>query len=154
METRVCNKCNTEKDLVEFRRYLTNSNLLDLKCRECKREYNRKRNKVRRDMFKDDKIKYIGKTRNPKLYVREYRLNRCYNMTIEDYNIIFSNQKGKCKICGIHQSQITHNLYVDHCHLTGKVRGLLCSKCNTALGNFNDNIDILKSAIKYLESND
>jgi hypothetical protein len=43
------------------------------------------------------------------------------------------------------------DLAVDHCHTTGKIRGLLCSKCNPALGAFNDNIEILNSAIKYLK---
>jgi hypothetical protein len=45
-------------------------------------------------------------------------------------------------------------LAVDHCHTTGKVRGLLCSTCNTALGSFQDNPAYLKAAIHYLESHD
>ena len=44
-------------------------------------------------------------------------------------------------------------LVVDHCHKTGKIRGLICDSCNVGLGRFKDNIDNLKNAIKYLEKN-
>ena len=51
-----------------------------------------------------------------------------------------------CMICGS-----THKLCIDHCHTTLNVRGILCSKCNTGLGMFNDNVDALVNAIKYLQ---
>ena len=58
-------------------------------------------------------------------------------------------QEKRCVIC-----KRNVILRVDHCHTTGKVRGLLCHNCNTGLGQFKDNIDNLKMAIKYLEKND
>lgn len=73
--------------------------------------------------------------------------------------MMLDNQGGKCKICGKHytdtkpvqnQNEYTH-LHVDHCHSTGKVRGLLCFNCNATLGHVKDNITVLKEAIKYLE---
>lgn len=80
-------------------------------------------------------------------------LKSAYNMTLDEYNIMFDNQKGACLCCGIHQSKIGRVLNVDHCHVTGKVRGLLCNKCNSALGFVNDNIQTLNNMIEYLTIN-
>lgn len=61
----------------------------------------------------------------------------------------------KCNICSIsqleHKSLFKRDLYIDHCHNTNKVRGILCHNCNLALGNFKDNIEFLSKAIKYLQ---
>lgn len=65
-----------------------------------------------------------------------------------------SGHKSYCKECsssGTHQSNEQRSLAVDHDHRTGKVRALLCHKCNAALGNVNDSIDILKEMISYID---
>jgi len=72
-------------------------------------------------------------------------LKKKYGMTPGDYSQMWKKQKGRCVIC-----KQPVKLHVDHNHKTGKVRGLLCSNCNTALGSFKDNIGILQNAIKYL----
>ncbi len=82
--------------------------------------------------------------------VRNTRLKTKYNITIEDYNQMFDNQKGCCAICNTHQSELKKILYVDHNHDTGEVRGLLCHICNSILGYAKDNTEILNNAIKYL----
>lgn len=69
------------------------------------------------------------------------------------YDKLFVVQKGKCAICKAHQSKIKKKLCVDHDHTTGKVRGLLCGKCNTGLGFFKDRIENLSGAILYLKLN-
>lgn len=74
-----------------------------------------------------------------------------YGITIEYYNQMFVDQNGLCAICGGHNTN-GRPLFVDHCHTTGKVRGLLCSHCNTGIGLLKDNITILQGAIKYLKS--
>lgn len=84
---------------------------------------------------------------------RNFKLQSQYGITAENYNEMFINQKGCCKICGIHQDEFVRKLAVDHCHATGEVRGLLCCNCNTGLGKFKDNIDLLENAIKYLTNN-
>lgn len=71
--------------------------------------------------------------------------------TYDDYNKFLIEQNFCCKICKLHQSELKKTLSVDHCHLTGKVRGLLCQRCNTLLGMSCDNIKVLISAIEYLE---
>lgn len=80
-------------------------------------------------------------------------LKATYNITLEEYNQMFEDQNGCCKICGIHNSEAKRGLVVDHCHDSLKVRGLLCQKCNSALGFSNDDISILRNMIKYLEEN-
>lgn len=72
--------------------------------------------------------------------------------TQDDYERALIKQEGKCAICHctLNSSRYT-KLAVDHCHKTGKLRGLLCMNCNTALGLFKDSPERLKEAIQYLE---
>jgi hypothetical protein len=81
---------------------------------------------------------------------RSLHLKQRYGLTVEDWDSIFLEQKGSCKICGTHQSELDRPLYVDHDHETGEVRGLLCQKCNFGIANFRDNIELLKNAVIYL----
>jgi hypothetical protein len=79
-----------------------------------------------------------------------------YGITLEVYNKMLLDQDYKCAICKISETEIKHkrNTYfaVDHCHKTGKVRGLLCNNCNCILGFINDDTEHLNNAIKYLEN--
>ncbi len=101
-------------------------------------------------------------------YMREYNRNnpdarrnvdfkRKFGITVDKYNEMLILQKGVCAICGKPESSIDHrtkqirNLAVDHCHSSGKVRGLLCSCCNVAIGQLKDDIALLSSAISYLQ---
>jgi hypothetical protein len=69
-------------------------------------------------------------------------------ITLEEYNQMVKDQNGVCKICG---GKGARDLCADHDHATGRVRGLLCSKCNYILGYCNDNTQVLRNAIAYLE---
>lgn len=86
-------------------------------------------------------------------------LKRRYNITIDDYNKIFKEQNGVCKIC-LQPETVKDEfgrlkkLVVDHCHIDGHIRGLLCHKHNLALGLINDSTTILYNAIKYLKDDD
>jgi hypothetical protein len=62
-------------------------------------------------------------------------------------------QNNSCAICGSHCTQFINGLVIDHDHATGKVRGLLCSRCNIGLGCYHDDIELMKRAIQYLERN-
>ena len=95
---------------------------------------------------------YRAKSETKRLH-RTFSLEKNYKISDEEYNKIFNAQNGCCAICGKHQSEFKKALFVDHDHLTDKVRGLLCHKCNAALGLLNDNIDLLKLATNYLENN-
>ena len=87
---------------------------------------------------------------------RDKWYRRRYGITQEIYNILLESQEFVCKICGKPESTLNNRgevkpLSVDHCHSTGKVRGLLCHHCNVLLGRSLDNIEILYSAIEYLK---
>lgn len=69
-----------------------------------------------------------------------------YGLTKDAYHKLLSKQKGLCAVCCC-----AVELFIDHCHKTGKVRGLICNKCNTAIGFFQDSALILKRAIAYLK---
>jgi len=80
-------------------------------------------------------------------------MKRRYGITYQEYCDLIDHQNGKCAICEASDAQnnrTSGRLFIDHCHTTGKVRGLLCSKCNHAIGQLNDDIELLKKAIKYL----
>jgi len=79
-------------------------------------------------------------------------LKRNYNLTKEDYEKLLLKQNNQCAICKNEKSQTskTEWLFVDHCHETGKIRGLLCNQCNIGIGSFKDNISLMENAIKYI----
>lgn len=81
---------------------------------------------------------------------RKARLKYVYGITEDDYNTLFNKQHGCCAICGVHQSQLKRRLHIDHDHQTGEIRGLLCMKCNRALGYFGDSVEHMTTAIQYL----
>ena len=80
---------------------------------------------------------------------RKTRRKRLYGITHENYEQLLENQNGVCAICGENRSK--HALGVDHNHTTKSIRGLLCKKCNIALGYMEDNIGWLQKMISYLE---
>jgi hypothetical protein len=120
-----CAHCKEKKELKYFNKKKSTKDGYYCYCKECNSKLNKQ---------------------NP-----TYRLMYIHNITPEVYNDMFNKQEGKCLICNRHQSELTKGLCVDHDHLTGKKRGLLCTKCNLRLGTFNDNIEDLKRAIIYLE---
>lgn len=83
---------------------------------------------------------------------RKSHLKKKYGLTLEDWSSMLIAQNSCCAICKTHIDNCTHQqLAVDHCHATGKVRALLCDLCNTALGKFKDNPELLREAADYVE---
>jgi hypothetical protein len=75
---------------------------------------------------------------------------KCYRITHQQYENLLAEQNNQCKICSKAGLDGTP-LAVDHCHTTGRIRGLLCSNCNTAIGLLYDNKELLQNAINYLK---
>lgn len=89
---------------------------------------------------------------------RRKQLEYQYGMTLDDYDAMFKAQNGVCAICGVppiaRRGAKNGRLCVDHNHDTGQVRALLCSTCNSALGGFRDDPNLLRTAALYLEEHD
>jgi hypothetical protein len=98
--------------------------------------------------------KYITDKDKRHVYNKEVKYKK-YGLTKEEFDKLILEQNNKCKICHrefeahLSDRQVRH---IDHCHKTGKVRGILCNPCNRGLGCFKDNIKFLHSAIDYLEN--
>ena len=133
---RKCKKCGEEKEINLFVKAPKCNQGRTYECYSCRREY---MNGIYKETTYSTKRKHL--------------LMKNYGITIEDYNEMFSKQKGRCAICNKHQSDLERTLNVDHCHSTGKVRGLLCQNCNTGIGLLQDDCDVLLSAAKYLQEN-
>ena len=117
-------------------------------CEECKtrnREYMRKKRAGIPIELK--KANYVSK--------RNYYLKYKYGITEKQYDEMLEIQNFRCAICkSAHtKSSAAKKLVVDHCHTTNKVRGLLCSSCNKAIGLFEDSTEFLNQAIEYLRRN-
>lgn len=91
----------------------------------------------------------MAKRENPDKGYAGY-LKRIYGITIKEYYKMLEDQGGGCAVCGKTPGENGRRLAVDHDHETGEVRGLLCSSCNTGLGNFKDDPQLLESAMYYL----
>ena len=85
--------------------------------------------------------------------IRAKNLKKRYGISVEQYEQMLINQNYRCKICSCtdpgHKKK---HFSVDHCHETKKVRGLLCTSCNLALGYLKDDVTLLKSCIDYFQS--
>lgn len=122
-------------------------------CRSCgvEREeafYRKGRNKCKVCLAAEAKQRYHAN----KTIRKDQNLRRLYGISLEEYNTMFAEQEGCCAICGTHQMQLKRALAVDHDHDTGKVRALLCTHCNTALGSFFENEETILRALDYLKS--
>jgi hypothetical protein len=84
---------------------------------------------------------------------REGYLKRKYGLTLEQYDAMLEAQNGVCAICGEARPE-ERTLHVDHDHVTGVIRGLLCFRCNNALGDFREEYELFRRAADYLDHDD
>jgi hypothetical protein len=84
--------------------------------------------------------------------IKNEKLRLSFGITIHDYNRMMEDQGFCCAICGINNEKTKRSLAVDHCHITGRIRGLLCGKCNSAIGLLGESANNLRNAISYLET--
>jgi hypothetical protein len=119
-------------------------------CTRCYAEQSYQKNKEHRRQLKRD---WVARNREKvQRLKRDNNLQRYYGISLETYSLLLAAQGGCCAICGSTHSKRPKmpNLVVDHDHKTGRVRGLLCAPCNSALGMFEDSESVLDSAIHYL----
>lgn len=130
IKAKVCRICKQEQHISEFANRERNG--LDSRCRACERE-----------RLKDYRSRNKQKIRGKNFQDR-------YGIGLEEYEELKARQHGKCGICKA-EGRV---LYVDHCHNTSAIRGLLCNGCNTGIGMLQDSIKVLKRAVKYLEKHE
>jgi hypothetical protein len=142
---KTCSRCNTEQPDTEFYpssyRRKDGTRALSSWCKTC---------------TKNESASY--QKENPGK-VREWgwrkHIKKKYGMTADLYQKMFQAQNGTCAICNQQETHLYRNkqigyLAIDHDHATGKIRELLCFNCNTGLGRFNDDQQLLSNAIEYL----
>ncbi len=95
---------------------------------------------------------HVLNTRNESGVHRDYMRKYLYGITSEQFAAMLESQNGRCAICKTSEPSGKGNWHVDHCHSSGKVRGLLCHFCNLMLGNAKDDVDRLTAAIEYINN--
>jgi hypothetical protein len=151
-----CSGCDKTKPVTSFGKQNSRPDGVEYRCKDCMKKYRKKRYlnpKTRRNLLN---ASAAWRDRNPNADANKH-LKRKYGISLEEYNYMFELQKGLCGICGKKEStrrrkktQGDERLAVDHCHETGVVRGLLCFKCNTAMGSLGDNEEMVMRVIFYL----
>ena len=124
---KTCSKCSAEKELTEFYNSKRHKDGRSNVCNKCSR-------------LRDNSWK--------KKHGWAWRMKFLYGLSEEQYDNMFESQGRVCKICKKSQ---TRRLSVDHDHTTGKVRGLLCTNCNTGIGLLMDSPELLREAANYLD---
>lgn len=143
-----CPRCEILKPLDQFSASKTSAHGLQSYCKLC---MSARHDEYRRKNLKSIAVKQRNRYAENKERYRGYDIKRRYKFTLEDYKSLAEKQNGCCKICGTKKPSVREKYFhVDHCHSTGKIRGLLCSDCNMGLGKFKDKPELLISAARYL----
>lgn len=135
-------KMNKTENMKEYKRvyYLTHADEMRERTRKWVKDH--PRTKEEQKKISAESYKRISTPEKR----RKYKLWHRYKITPSEYEKIFKTQKGLCAICFKEKK-----LYIDHCHKSLKVRGLLCFNCNNALGSFNDDVKVILNSVKYLK---
>jgi hypothetical protein len=141
---KLCNKCKQIKLGSEFFQSLSSASGLSTYCKIC--DSNRKAPEQQK-AYMQEYDRRPGRKQKAKYRHRMQTLLKCYNLSIEQYEAILEAQNGVCAICG---EVKPYSLWVDHDHVTMRVRGLLCRECNTGIGHLKDSVEVVASALRYL----
>lgn len=146
-----CCSCKIEKLLSEFVKDKSKKDEIRNKCKSCCSLYHKKYASLNKDKMKAyyKKIAPIRRWR---------RVKEKYGITQNEYEKLLKQQNNKCAICcRINSKKNTSYLFIDHCHQTNKIRGLLCNDCNLVIGGMGDNYikvkNYMKNCLKYLKTN-
>lgn len=137
---KACTNCGVEKPYAEFSKNKANKDGHQRWCKVCAtqhRKENAEEGRIYQKEYRDNNVERL----------RDYRLRKLYGVTLDRFTEMLKQQNHKCLICG---TGLNTSSPMDHCHATGKVRGILCTHCNTGLGKFRDNPEFLQAAIAYL----
>lgn len=156
-----CSKCRDIKDLVDFHRDKYNPDGYSSACKSCRRRSSREWiNNIKTNNY-ERYMKLNGaevQRRYRKKYPEKSILANARNVAkrlgytppiISEYELsVMLINTNQCQCCG--RDLTCENRVLDHCHETGKVRGILCRQCNTGIGSLQDNLEGIKNALFYL----
>lgn len=157
MTEKKCSRCKMMKSIDQFWKDRSTTSGYRSFCKSCKtdrsdyhKEWQQRKKLANPDYFKEREL-----ARDPairRISNRKSALKTKYGITLEDFDHMLMEQDNKCAICKKREvfNESGKELAVDHDHVTGRVRGLLCQVCNQALGMFGDSQEVLESAIAYL----
>lgn len=148
-DRRVCTKCEKEKPIDQFHNDKRMKHGKHIWCAECRIE---KQNEYKKtDAYKA----YMKKTKEHRLNKNRVNdLRSKYGLTVKEHDEILASQGFKCAICRTENPggrNFNKRFQVDHCHETGRVRGLICWSCNVGLGKLGDTVESLERAVEYLK---
>lgn len=154
--TKVCTKCGESKPLDEYWNHPTGKHGKRPRCKDCVRTENSQyyhKPLVGRYATHGEKIKASVRRWNRKNDNKRRRnLRERYGISVEEYEALLEKQDHKCAICGKEVDE-GRRLAVDHDHQTGRVRGIIHLRCNTAIALFGESPEICRKAAEYLERN-
>lgn len=154
--TKTCSTCYIEKPIADFSKQSIRPDGLNITCKLCmkSRQEVRYRDPKKRQRILDASARW--RERNPDADA-DKTLRRKYGITLAQYDALFAAQGGVCALCKKGETtkrrkkgEGRERLAVDHCHDTGRVRGLLCFKCNTAIGALGDTEEAAQKVVDYL----
>ncbi len=145
--TKVCKQCKIEKPLTEFYKDKSFKSGYRANCKPCKDISTFAWRAKHKDQYNANMRKLRA---TDKSMFKNIDLKRTYGITLEDYNKMLIEQSHKCKICKKPNKSTKRTFAVDHDHITGKVRGLLCYGCNRAL-HVLDTPNLLTASLDYLK---
>lgn len=132
MKSKVCSICKKRRLIKFFCKNMASRDKLNCACKRCVAYRQACKPRTRQQQRHSD-------------------LKRQYGITLREYNDLLKKQKGGCALCGKTSKQQGKALAVDHNHKTNKIRGILCSKCNTGIGMLGDTYAQVAKAAKYLK---
>jgi len=150
---KVCKRCGLTKEIDAFNFHYGKKDLHRNECKDCQKEWSKEYYKtIAVEEREKRKLHYKN---NPKEAHNRHLMGK-FKISRIDYERMLREQDGKCAICGSDKPSINgkkpKHFAVDHDHITGNVRALLCTKCNAGLGNYKDSPSLLRKAARYLES--
>ena len=114
----------------------------DKRKEQKRRHYEKHKDKIdqrAKDWYENNKERHVHNA-----------LLRKYGVTLDQYNLLRAQQDFRCAVCNDHEADVGKKMFVDHDHVTGKIRKLLCTKCNVGIGMLRDSPDIMERAAKYI----
>lgn len=143
---KLCHRCATVKDAEHFNSNARRADGLQVHCVQCM-------SGARKTARAQQRMLPGGAERARKVGAESrwrWAIQKLYGLTPEQYEVMLTAQGEACAICLRAQSELPRRLSVDHCHVSGKVRGLLCAHCNMAIGQLGDDHERIGRAFAYL----